>query len=532
MSKAIQDQLERILQTQDFCRSERLSDFLRFVVEETLAGRANNISQRTVAIDGLGYPPNFDPQNNPGIRVHASLLRRALDRYYLTQGSEDPIRIVIPKGIYIPEFRENGLANPQVNQLSEPSPTATASAASQHIVPDGPSIAVLPFEHLGSEAEYAFLASGITEEIIIALTRFPEFLVVGPLNRDVIRKNKMDAFKVGREYKARFVLDGTIRVRGQSLRVTAKLTDVLEGRQLWGQGHNYDLASSTIDHIERDVVDRITVTVADANGFVLRTLARKSLERHTDSLSEYEAILRGYHHFRVFTEQSHADATAALETTLQRDPNHAMAAAMLADLMATTYLFGYVDDTAVVDRSEALARRAVALDPNSQVARFTMALIHFLRFQRPQFLAEAEHALKINPNHTLYTAAIAMHLGMAGDWDRGLSLIKRAMRLNPHHPGWYHIVAYMIHMRQGDFEQALIEARRFNTPVFYWDTIIRAAVLGQLGRQEEASTAVAELLSLVPNFRGRGRSLIRRLAYLDEHVDMFVEGLGKAGLDL
>lgn len=179
-----------------------------------------------------------------------------------------------------------------------------------------------------------------------------------------------------------------------------------------------------------------------------------------------------------------------------------------------------------------LARRAVALNPNLQAARFTMALIYFLRFQRPQFPAEAELALQLNPNHALYVAALALHFGMAGEWERSLILTKKVMRLNPHHPGWYHLVPYMIHYRQGDFEQALIEAHRFNTPLFHWDPIIRAAALGQLGHQAEASTAVDELLALVPDFRSRGRSLIHRFAYLDEHIKMLLDGLRKAGLEL
>ncbi len=530
ISETIQDQLERILQTQDFRSSERLSDFLRFIVEETLAGRADRINQRTVAVNGLGYPANFDPQTNPGVRVHASLLRRALERYYLTLGLEDPMRIYIPKGSYIPEFRENRQAN--TNQISELPPATIATVVSQNDVPDGPSISVLPLEYLGNEDEYSFLASGITEEIVLALTGFPEFLIVGPLNRDLVKQNKMGAIEIGRKYKTRFVLDGRIRLRGQSLRVTAKLTDAFEGHQLWGQGHDYDLQHSTIDQIELDVVDRVAATVADAYGVVLRTLAKKSLEGQTDTLLDHEAILRVYHHFRVLTEKSHDDAVDALEKTLQRDPNHAMAAAMLADLMASTYLFGYVDDTGVVDRSEVLARKAVALDPNLQAARFIMALIHSIRFQRQRFLAEAELALQLNPNHALYVAALALHIGMAGDWERAQVLTKKVMRLNPHYPGWYHLVPYLIHYRQGDFKQALIEAHRFNTPDIHWDPIIRAAALGQLGRQAEASTAMDELLALVPDFQSRGQSLIRRFVYLDEHVEMLVEGLRKAGLEL
>jgi hypothetical protein len=106
----------------------------------------------------------------------------------------------------------------------------------------------------------------------------------------------------------------------------------------------------------------------------------------------------------------------------------------------------------------------------------------------------------------------------------------KAMHLNPHHPGWCQIVAFMNYYRQGEYDLALIEARRFNTPGFFWDPLIRAAVLGQLDRRADAGKAVDELLTLVPDFKRRGKSLIRRLAYLDEHVDMLRDGLCKAGL--
>ena len=121
---------------------------------------------------------------------------------------------------------------------------------------------------------------------------------------------------------------------------------------------------------------------------------------------------------------------------------------------------------------------------------------------------------------------------MAGEQERGVNLMEKAIRLNPHHPGWYHLVRYMEDYRRGEYDLALIEARRFNTPVFHFDPLIRAAVLGQLDRQAEAKEAVDELLALVPDFEGRGESLIRRFAYLDEHVEMLADGLRKAGLEL
>ena len=159
-----------------------------------------------------------------------------------------------------------------------------------------------------------------------------------------------------------------------------------------------------------------------------------------------------------------------------------------------------------------------------------MAEVHFLRFQRAPCLAEIERGLDLNPNYANYLAASALLLVALGQWERGLDLMRKAMRLNPHHPSWYHLVPYLDHYRRGEYDLAWDEARRYNTPAYFWDPLIRAATLGQMGRQGEASVAVRELLALVPDFRRRGPSLIRRFAYLDEHVEMLLEGLRKAGL--
>lgn len=110
--------------------------------------------------------------------------------------------------------------------------------------------------------------------------------------------------------------------------------------------------------------------------------------------------------------------------------------------------------------------------------------------------------------------------------------VQKAIRLNPHHFGHYHWVPFMNCYRQGEHDLTLTEARRFNAPHFFWDPINPTAVLGQMGRQTEARKAVDEFLPLVPDFKNRGLGLIRRMVYLDENVDLMLDGLRKARLKL
>ena len=264
----IRTQLNRLLQSQDFRASERLSDFLSFVLEETLGGRAGEISQLAIAVKGLGYASNFDPQTNPAVRIQASRLRRTLDHYYLTQGVEDPIRIDIPKGGYVPTFFANEAYVQIPASLSGQATTSPAVRASTAALPDGPSVAVMSFAFLGSDEDDNYLASGLTEETIIALTRFSDLLVIGPLSRSAIPETDGRVRWISQEYRVRFVLDGTIRKRGQALRLTSKLTDATSGEHLWAQAHDYILEAASIHEIEDELVQRVVGSVADAYGVI------------------------------------------------------------------------------------------------------------------------------------------------------------------------------------------------------------------------------------------------------------------------
>ena len=101
----IRAQLGHILASRAFDASRRNRAFLRFIVEESLAGRADRIKAYTIATSVLGRDEAFDPQADPIVRIEASRLRRSLERYYLIAGQDDPVRIDIPKGGYVPSFQ-------------------------------------------------------------------------------------------------------------------------------------------------------------------------------------------------------------------------------------------------------------------------------------------------------------------------------------------------------------------------------------------------------------------------------------------
>ena len=530
--RSVRAQTEMILASQEFKASKRLSQFLHYVVEQTLQGQQETIKQYTVAVEGLGYEKGFDPLSNPIVRIQAGKLRRALEYYYSTRGLEDPIRIQIPKGKYIPEFIPSSNEIQDKERAPEPSSLRLAKLDSLDVISEGPSIAILPIEYLGNGHDNDYIASGISEEIVIGLTRFQEFFVVGPLNREIVSREQLGPRAIGQKYNVRFLLDGTLRLRNQSLRLTTKLTDTRDGRKLWGLTNDHDLKSSTIDQVEHEIVSQIVTTIADNFGVIPRVMAKEVLSRQHDSLSNYAAILRFHHHVRSLTETSLTEAIEALEEVVTLDPEHDLALALLGDLISTPYWLGYVDSQYDLGRAAELGKRALALNPNSQPAHMAMAIVYYLRFQKKQCLEEIDTALKLNPSNANYLANASLFLVSLGRGEESMTLMDKAMRWNPHHPGWYHFIPFLYHYYRGEYESALSAANGFNTPGYFWDPLNRAAVLAQLDRQVEVEKAVDELLALVPDFETRGRSLMHRMVYQQEHVEMLTDGLHKAGVSV
>src|ERR1700719_2992921 len=124
---AVVQQLERLLQNPHFHKSKRFPVFLKFVVNEALAGRADNLKERTLGIEVFGKDPNYDTNEDPIVRVTAGEIRKRIAQYYQEPGHEHEIRLLLPPGSYVPQFCFPDAANViPSDQKSAPNPSALA----------------------------------------------------------------------------------------------------------------------------------------------------------------------------------------------------------------------------------------------------------------------------------------------------------------------------------------------------------------------------------------------------------------------
>ena len=525
---AIKAQLERILNCRDFQASPRLKNFFRFLVEETLAGRASSLKGYTIAITVFERPDSFDAHADPIVRVEAAKLRSRLEHYYYTRGAADPIRISLPKGGYVPEFSPLSAQSDQVGGTLPPTPATAVPWRTTNF--DRASVAVLPFAFTSDGDRTDYFSDGLAEEITVHLTKFADMAVASSYSTRQAWINSGDMTVVSRALNVRFLLHGSVKITGERIRVIAELADCETSSNVWAEKFDGSLTANDLFSIQDEIVQQVTARIADSSGLITHTLLKESGPKSPKTGSAYDAIL-GYHHWASsFALDRFKYAMEALERTVAADPDYALPVAMLADIYASDYQLGYGLRPTGLEDSLILANRAVSLDASCQFAYWALALNYFLRSDQGRFEHAVNQIIPLNPANTYTMAGAGLLIGMADDLDKGNEIMRKAFQLNPRLPSWFHIIPFMVHYQVGNYEAALTEALQINTPDCFWDPMLRAAAYGCLGLTLEAEAALKHLLELQPAFVKQQDMLLQALLYSPEQVQMIRAGLTSAGL--
>ncbi|MGB7464684.1 MAG: serine/threonine-protein kinase [Candidatus Acidiferrum sp.] len=208
-------------------------------------------------------------------------------------------------------------------QVSSPPrgvPTTETGAARAK---EGIWVAVLPFKITASDKELESVADGLTEDVTAGLSRFPYLQVVAYNSAMSYKSRSTDIRAVGRELGARYVVEGSIRKRGRSLRINAQLVDAARGVQLWAETYNRELGDGGAFETLDDVTDRIVATVADGHGVLVRSMATATREKPLEEASASQLVSRWFTYVLQLKAEEHAKLRAAFERELDRVPNHA-----------------------------------------------------------------------------------------------------------------------------------------------------------------------------------------------------------------
>jgi|KBSSwiStaDraftv2_1062776.scaffolds.fasta_scaffold20135_2 adenylate cyclase len=511
---AVREQLERILASSHFAAAPGASRLLRFLVEESLAGRAQQLKEYTLARQVFERDASFDSKTDPAVRVEASRLRNRLEHYYLTVGRADPVLIELPRGSYVPAF----LPHADVLHLSEALAEAKSGREGAAVVgslgawPDqGPAIAVMPFENLGDASDMTF-ADGLSIEIVTALSRFRELHVLG--HSTVFRhRGERDARRLRGELGVDWVLAGSVRRAAKQLRVNVELVNGIDGSVLWAERYERDLEVEAIFAVQEDIARDVVATLAQPQGVLARPLTVAAKRKPRERLSSYDCVLLFYDYGANHSPEAHLRVRDALEAEVREAPDVAALWSALSMVHADTWRFGYnVQQTREKALEQALraARKAVKLDPLDALSYHALFLAHYARGDLKAFRKAGNRALELNPNHVDILADYGLHLTFCDDWDLGRLLLKAALSLNPEPPDWYWFPFFIWHFEHNEFDAALDMALRARNDRFFWTHGMHALAFAALGMRAEAAAAFSRLLETYPGFASVAREELSR----------------------
>jgi Tfp pilus assembly protein PilF len=561
--------LDRIVDSDPFRASPQLVAFLRFVVEATLAGRGERLKGYTIAVEALGRKEDFDPQNDPIVRVEAARLRRALERYYAETGRDDPIVIELPRGSYAPVFHHRGEqpgqpvlalslgARPPDRARARPRAAAAIAILGVGIalvwglgtppIPHGPMttaiftrmspdrppaaalqpgsglpvVAVQPFDEVGTPAGPPLALGDLNRKLRDALAQFDEIQVASAAAR---RGAAPEPLGTRSDYRlaatAEYRRDGAIDL-------TFRLHDATDGTLAWARTFADIRRTGAPAATEEDIVRQVATTVALPYGVIYARERALSASKNRDP--RYRCLLETFD-YRLRHDFSQRDRVrACLETTTALDPAFAGGFAALA--MLSFYDYYYVGEgQAALDNGLKAAKRAIETDPESARAHQAMMNVLFARGQTAAALAEGEKAVALNSYDMIALASYGAWLVSSGEIDKGEAALKQAAAFAPVRPAMLDFSLFVTAYLKGDNMRAAYHASLLTTETYPFGLLARALVAAKAGDRDEARQIIDRLVALRPAWRDDPRAAIERYIRAPAIVERLTRDLADAGL--
>jgi adenylate cyclase len=527
----IRIELEAILDSAEFVGSPRDRDFLRYVIEEALAGRGERLKAFSIATEVFGRDARFDPETDPVVRTTAARVRRALERYYLLTNCNSGILIEVPKGGYEPVFLR--VASERTEAVSDSASAivrvrrvamlvgvpalaiaifALAFYAASQTPPVEPGSAVVQtspprimvaLSTIGGgqdrDAPAQATAADLTDQIIGQLSKFREFQVIGP---ELITQARSPVeTPIQQRLGVAYVLAGGVLATESRVRLTARLVETVNGGVIWAHAYDKPTVEADLVAARSAIAREVVIALGQPYGIIFRA-EQMRLGGVSDPAS-YSCTSQYYRYRAARSALWHRSLRDCLESAVARLSSNPVAWGTLAVLYVDEARFAYNRKggaTTALDRAKEAAQNALRLDPDDTRALEALMLTLGVAGDHDGSLRMGERAVALNPNDTELSAELGQRMCMAGEPDRGSALIRQALELNPAHAGFYNgslsFCAYVL----GDFEAAVGYVAVASPDQHQFYNLLAAISLAQVGRLHEAGLFAVRFRAQRPDF--------------------------------
>jgi TolB-like protein len=394
-------------------------------------------------------------------------------------------------------------------------------------LPDKPSIAVLPFTNLTSDREQEFFADGMTEDIIGALSRVRDLFVISRMSSFVYKGRVIRADEAARQLGVAYILEGSVRVAGSRVRVSAQLIDGLSGGHVWAERYegNINDIFAVQDEITRSIALALQVKLTQGE-------SARLWEGQTQNLRAWEKLVLARDVFYRFTTIDTGIARQLLEEALLIDPDYTGAIALLGITYWWDARFNIsVDKALSLSLAERQAGKILKLNPEMGAAYSLRGIIAFARDQHDEAIRLGERAVDLAPSDFRALGFLGQFYMYAGEAGKAALTLKTAMRLNPHRESWLTYYFTLANLWMGNFAAALESAELYlqQQPDEPYGFMYLAVVYGFQEQDGKAAATVAQLREKFPAFGIKNVILSERYKER-EKLDRIVNVLKRAGM--
>ena len=389
-------------------------------------------------------------------------------------------------------YRFSGAQSP-AESVAKPHATAPSQPGEG---PPRPSIAVLPFRNVSGDAEQEYLADGITEDIITALTRFRWFFVIGRNTSFAYKGKSVDSKHIAHELGVRYLLEGSLRKSGQRVRISAQLVDAATGNQIWAE--RYDLELTEVFAVQDEIAERVA---GAAEPELLRTEAGLNAALHTGNMTSWDLVRRATWLFHQVRKDGHVKARDLIRQACKLDPALPEANIWLARVSAGLVAYAWSDNPeADIREGFQAGLTAVLLDEKNPYSHYAVAITGAYGDELGRSCAAAERAIEINPSFALGHLVLGVARLFSGQPAMAIGPLEHGLKLSPFDPQnfvWLNMLA-IAQLATDQPEAALASASRALKVRSQWRPALEtmACCYAATGRRDDAVRCVAELRKL------------------------------------
>jgi adenylate cyclase len=356
-----------------------------------------------------------------------------------------------------------------------------------------PTVAVLPFTNMSGDPEQEFFVDGLTEDVLTELSRRRELFVISRTSTFVYKGQAANLREVAQKLGARYLVEGSVRKAGDRLRVTVQLIDTASDAHIWAE--RYDRKLDDVFSIQDEITAAIVATLPGR----LEAAQQDRLARmKPSSLAAYECVLAAkvLHHRSM--REDNVEALKLIDRALQLDPDYAHAHAWRGCILGQAFTYDWCKDKeATLNEVAFELGRAIALDDNDADVHRILAAVAIAQDDLNRARYHQERALALNPNYDLVVVQMGELFTWLGQAEEGIDWIRKAMKLNPHHPArfWSHLGRAHFVGRQ--YTQAIESFMHLTTMDIQQHAFV-SACYGWLGDRTAAAAHVARVRQLDP----------------------------------